>query len=148
VYYDKWYTWHKQSMFEIRVSPGGSRPIYRQIMDQVRQAVATGELAVGDALPSVRQLAQELVLNHNTVAKAYAELVREGVLESRHGRGVFVAKRRRVYSPGETKRRLDQALNVFLSEALTLNYAPQQIEEAVATRLEQMTSKPKSLEGE
>jgi len=135
-------------MLELRVTPGGNRPIYRQIIDQVRQAVATGELAVGDALPSVRQLAEELVLNHNTVAKAYAELVREGVLESQHGRGVFVAKRRRVYSPGETKRRLDQALNVFLSEALTLDVAPRQIEEAVANRLEQMTAKQQSSEGE
>ncbi|MDA1050695.1 MAG: GntR family transcriptional regulator [Planctomycetota bacterium] len=127
-------------MFELRVTPGGNRPIYRQIIDQVRQAVATGELAVGDALPSVRQLAEELVLNHNTVAKAYAELVREGVLDSRHGRGVFVAKRRRVYSAGERKRRLDQALNVFLSEALTLDYTPQQIEEAVTNWLDQMTT--------
>ena len=105
-------------MFEIRVIPGGNRPIYRQIIDQVRNSVATFELAVGDSLPSVRQLAEELVLNHNTVAKAYAELVREGVLESRHGRGVFVAKRRQVFSAGERKRRLDQALDVFLSEIL------------------------------
>ena len=79
-------------------------------------------------------------MNHNTVAKAYAELVREGVLDSRHGRGVFVAKRRRVYSAGERKRRLDQALNVFLSEALTLDYTPQQIEEAVTNWLDQMTT--------
>ena len=127
-------------MFELQVTPGGNRPIYRQIIDQVRQAVAAGELAVGDGLPSVRQLAEELVLNHNTVAKAYAELVREGVLESQHGRGVFVAQRRRVFSAGEMKRRLDQALNVFLSEALTLDYTPQQIEQAVAKRLEQMTA--------
>ena len=136
-------------MFELQVTPGGNRPIYRQIIDQVRQAVAAGELAVGDGLPSVRQLAEELVLNHNTVAKAYAELVREGVLESQHGRGVFVAQRRRVFSAGEMKRRLDQALNVFLSEALTLDYTPQQIEQAVAHRLEQMTaSKAKNSEGD
>ena len=127
-------------MFELRVTPGGNRPIYRQIIDQVRQAVATRDLAVGDGLPSVRQLAAELVLNHNTVAKAYAELVREGVLESRHGRGVFVAKRRRVFSAGERKRRLEQALDVFLCEALTLDYTPQQIEEAVSRQLARMTA--------
>ncbi len=127
-------------MLEIRIVPGGNRPIYRQIIDQVRNSVATFELAVGDSLPSVRQLAEELVLNHNTVAKAYAELVREGVLESRHGRGVFVAKRRQVYSPGERKRRLDQALDVFLSEILTLGYTPPQIEDAVTKRLAKMTA--------
>ena len=135
-------------MLEIRITPGGNRPIYRQIIDQVRQSVATTELVVGDLLPSVRQLAEELVVNHNTVAKAYAELVREGVLESQHGRGVFVAKRRRVFSPGERKRRLNQALDVFLSEALTLDYAPGQIEQAVATRLDQMNaSKTRDSEG-
>ena len=127
-------------MFELKVTPGANRPIYRQIIDQVRQAVATGELAVGDGLPSVRQLAEELVLNHNTVAKAYAELVREGVLESRHGRGVFVAKRRRVFSASERRRRLELALDVFLSEVLTLDYTPQQLEEAFAKRLVQMSN--------
>ena len=127
-------------MFQIRVTPGGNRPIYRQIMDQVRQAVATGGLVVGDSLPSVRQLAEELVLNHNTVAKAYAELVREGVLESQHGRGVFVAKRQTVFSAGERKRRLDNSLNVFLSEVLTLNCTPEQIRAAVTKRLDEMTA--------
>lgn len=125
-------------MFEIRVSPGGNRPIYRQIIDQVRGAVASGELAVGDSLASVRQLAEQLVVNHNTVAKAYAELVREGVLESQHGRGVFVAKRRQVYSATERKRRLEEALNVFLSDVSTLGFTPEQIQEAVAKRLEGM----------
>ncbi len=127
-------------MFDLKVTPGGNRPIYRQIIDQVRQAVAAGDLKLGEALPSVRQLAEQLVLNHNTVAKAYAELVRDGLLESQHGRGVFVAKRRSVYSTAERKRRLEYALDVFLSEALTLDYTPLQIEEALAKRLAQMMS--------
>ncbi|MHB8901949.1 MAG: GntR family transcriptional regulator [Thermoguttaceae bacterium] len=128
-------------MLPIRVTPGGNRPIYWQVIDQVRQAVAAGQLRVGDALPSVRQLAEQLVVNHNTVAKAYAELVRDGVLESRHGRGVFVAKRRCVFSASERRRRLENALNVFLSEVLTLDFDPQQIQDEVARRLEQMTAK-------
>jgi GntR family transcriptional regulator len=128
-------------MLRIRVTPGGNRPIYRQVIDQVRRAVASGELQVSDALPSVRQLAEQLVVNHNTVAKAYAELVRDGVLESRHGRGVFVAKRRCVFSASERRRRLDNAMNVFLSEALTLDFSPQHIQEEVTKRLEQMTAK-------
>ncbi len=128
-------------MLPIRVTPGGNRPIYWQVIDQIRQAVAAGQLQVGDALPSVRQLAEQLVVNHNTVAKAYSELVRDGVLESRHGRGVFVAKRRCVFSVSERRRRLENALNVFLSEALTLDFDPQQIQDEVARRLEQMTAK-------
>lgn len=125
-------------MFDLKVTPGGNRPIYRQIIDQVRQAVAAGELKLGEPLPSVRQLAEQLVLNHNTVAKAYAELVRDGLLESQHGRGVFVAKRRSVYSASERKRRLEHALDIFLSEALTLDFPAEQIQDAVAKRLEQM----------
>jgi GntR family transcriptional regulator len=128
-------------MLQIRVIPGGNRPIYRQVVDQVRQAVAAGELQVGEALPSVRQLAEQLVVNHNTVAKAYAELVRDGVLESRHGRGVFVGNRRCVFSASERRRRLESALNVFLSEALTLDFTPEQIQEQVAKWLERMTAK-------
>ena len=135
------YTRQRAVMLQIRVTPGGNRPLYRQVIDQVRQAVAAGDLQVGDGLPSVRQLAEQLLVNHNTVAKAYAELVRDGVLESRHGRGVFVRKCRCVFSASERKRRLANALNVFLSEALTLDFGPEQIQEEVAKRLEQMTAK-------
>jgi len=141
VYCIEQYTRRQAAMLQIRVTPGGNRPLYRQVIDQVRQAVAAGELEVGDALPSVRQLAEQLVVNHNTVAKAFAELVRDGVLESRHGRGVFVGKRRCVFSASERRRRLENALNVFLSEALTLDFNPQKIQEEVAKRLEQMTAK-------
>ena len=93
--------------FQIDVATGSGTPIYRQIVDQVRLAVATGALAAGDAMPSVRSLAERLVINANTVAKAYAELVRDGVLESQQGLGFFVAnKKRQVYSRAERLRRL------------------------------------------
>ncbi|MDA1229537.1 MAG: GntR family transcriptional regulator [Planctomycetota bacterium] len=128
-------------MFEIKVAPGGNRPIYRQIIDQVRQAISSGELVVGDALPSVRQLAEQLVVNHNTVAKAFSELVRDGVLESQHGRGVFVAKKRSVFSAAEKKRRLSQALDVFLAEVLVLDFSPEQILDEVSNRLQQVARK-------
>lgn len=121
---------------QIKVSLGGNRPMYKQIIDQVRQGVASGELEVGASLPSVRQLAEELVINHNTVAKAYAELVREGTLESQHGRGVFVAKRRSVFSAAERRRRLQSALDVFLAEVSVLGYSAEQIQSEVAAKLE------------
>ncbi len=128
-------------MFEIKVAPGGNRPIYRQIIDQVRQAISSGELVLGDPLPSVRQLAEQLVVNHNTVAKAFSELVRDGVLDSQHGRGVFVAKKRSVFSAAEKKRRLNQALDVFLAEVLVLDFAPEQILDEVSNRLQQAARK-------
>ena len=75
---------------EISIVTGGAVPIYRQIADQICRAVATGQLSAGEQVPSVRVLAEELVLNPNTVGRAYAELIREGVLEGRQGQGVFV----------------------------------------------------------
>ena len=126
---------------DIKISPGARRPIYQQIIDQIRSQVACGKLVVGAGVPSVRQLAQDLVVNHNTVAKAYAELVRDGVLESQQGRGVFVAPRRQVFSASERRRRLDVALDTFVAEAITLDYSPEQIESEVAKRLEKMASR-------
>ena len=84
----------------INIATGSSTPIYKQITDQVHLAVATGKLSVDEQLPSVRALAEQLVLNPNTVARAYAELAREGLVESRAGRGLFVIKKRKVYSAG------------------------------------------------
>src|SRR5262249_38252078 len=96
--------------FPINVTTGAGTPIYRQIVDQVRLGVATGALAPGQAMPSVRTLAEQLVVNPNTVARAYADLVRDGVLESHQGRGVFVAsKKRQGYHPAPRPRRLPPA---------------------------------------
>ena len=85
------------------ISPASDVPIFRQILQQMHQAVAVGRLQVGEQLPAVRVLAEELVINPNTVARAYQELIREGSLESRSGRGVFVAERRQVFLRGGTR---------------------------------------------
>src|SRR6516164_2786563 len=89
------------------INTGSNTPIYQQITQQVRHAVTTARLAVGDQLPSVRALAEELVVNPNTVARAYAELTREGLIESRAGRGVFIAQKRKIYSRAEGWRRVE-----------------------------------------
>ena len=65
-------------------------PIYLQLMEQVKHAIETGALRPGDQLPGIRPLAEELVINPNTVAKAYRELEHDGVIELRHGAGAFV----------------------------------------------------------
>ena len=71
-----------------------ARPIYVQIMDEIRRAIACGRLTVEEPLPSVRQLARDLRINPNTVSQAYRELERLGVVEGRPGQGTFVAKAR------------------------------------------------------
>src|SRR5215208_1030633 len=71
-------------------NPSLGVPIYLQLMEQVKHAIETGALRPGEQLPGIRPLAEELVMNPNTVAKAYRELEHEGVIELRHGAGAFV----------------------------------------------------------
>ncbi len=110
----------------IRIAPGDARSLSKQIVDAVRMKIATGELAAGAQLPSVRGLAQQLTINPNTVAKAYAELTGEGWLESRQGLGLFVAPPRQRLSEDERERRLDEAVQRFVHEVAALGYAPEQ----------------------
>src|SRR6476646_8402020 len=76
-----------------RPNPASGVPIYLQLMEQIKHAVETGALRAGEQLPGIRPLAEELVINPNTVAKAYRELEHEGVIELRHGAGAFVSER-------------------------------------------------------
>ena len=75
----------------VRPNPASGVPIYLQLMEQVKHAIETGALRAGDQLPGIRPLAEELVINPNTVAKAYRELEHDGVIELRHGAGAFVS---------------------------------------------------------
>ncbi len=120
---------------QITITPGSPQSIYRQITDQLRLLVASGKVQVGDAVPSVRQLAKDLVVNPNTVAKAYAELVRDGVLESHQGRGYFIAKKKSIFSKAERIRRLDEALDGAISEGVTLDFTADEIIERLQLRI-------------
>ena len=82
-------TSHPATLFSI--ATGSSEPIYRQLVDQARRLIAGGQLAPGDAMPSVRDIAQTLALNPMTVSKAYGILEMEGVLSRRRGLGMTVA---------------------------------------------------------
>src|SRR2546422_11158942 len=75
-----------------RPNPSSGVPIYLQLMEQVKHAIETGALRPGEQLPGIRPLAEELVINPNTVAKAYRELQHAGVIELRHGAGAFVSR--------------------------------------------------------
>ncbi len=76
----------------VRPNPSSGVPIYLQLMEQVKHAIETGALRPGEQLPGIRPLAEELVINVNTIAKAYRELEHEGVIELRHGSGAFVSE--------------------------------------------------------
>ena len=75
----------------LKPNPSSGVPIYLQLMEQVKHNIETGALRPGEQLPGIRPLAEELVINPNTVAKAYRELEHEGIIELRHGAGAFVS---------------------------------------------------------
>jgi len=76
---------------QLRVNFSSGVPIYVQLMEQIKHAVETGAVRTGEQLPTIRKVAEDLAMNPNTVARAYRELEREGVIEVRHGSGAFVA---------------------------------------------------------
>jgi GntR family transcriptional regulator len=92
---------------------------------------------VEDQLPSVRALAEELVLNPNTVARAYADLGREGLIESRAGRGVFVIRKRKVFTREEGRRRLEPLLDGLVGEAMAMDFTREELKEAFEKKLGQ-----------
>ena len=87
-----------------RTNPSTGVPIYLQVMEQVKHAIETGALRPGEQLPGIRPLAEELVINPNTVAKAYRELEHAGVIELRHGTGAFVSKQAHQVRAGDKVR--------------------------------------------
>lgn len=77
---------------QLRLNFNSGVPIYVQLMEQIKHAVETGAVRTGEQLPTIRKVAEDLAMNPNTVARAYRELEREGVIEVRHGSGAFVAE--------------------------------------------------------
>ena len=76
----------------LRLNQSSGMPLYLQLIEQVKHAVETGALRSGDQLPTIRKLAEDLVMNPNTVARAYRELEHEGIIELRHGSGAFISE--------------------------------------------------------
>ncbi len=92
-------------------------PVYRQIIDQVRGAMASGALVAGDQLPTVRQLAVDLAINPNTVVRAYRELELGGLLETHQGTGTFISVQKLKKASAERERQLAQIVNDAVSRA-------------------------------
>jgi GntR family transcriptional regulator len=119
----------------LHISTASRTPIYQQLAQQIREAIARGELQPETNLPSVRQLSRELVINPNTVARAYTELEREGLLVSRPGRGIYVAQPRNDLTQAARDRRLMEQLDRWLTEAVHLGYSADEVLRLVARRV-------------
>ena len=102
---------------QLHISPSDGVPIYQQIVNQMRYLAASGRLTAGEQLPPVRKLAEQLLVNPNTVARAYRELESAGVIESRQGSGSFVAEKVSPLSRRERTRILNERLDMLLAEA-------------------------------
>ena len=106
-------------------------PLYRQLIDQVQAAIAAGVLAVGDQLPTVRQVAVDLVINPNTVSRAYREMEIRGTLDTQQGSGTFIADKKIEYSKAERERQLNQLIGEFVSRAGSAGFTVDQLIKAL-----------------
>jgi GntR family transcriptional regulator len=110
-------------------------PIYLQIVEQVQGHVAAGRLKAGDQLPTVREVAADLRVNFNTVARAYRLLHEAGVISTQQGRGTYVLGQAQAPPAGQDRQaRLQELITGWLAEAARLGYAPDEIEAAWRTR--------------
>jgi GntR family transcriptional regulator len=108
----------------LQVDHASPAPIYAQLAEQLRQAIAQGTLAQGEHLPTVRQVAVELAVNMHTVARAYAELAREGLIAMRRGLGTYVQSLPEPPEPVERERRLVEIMRHALGQAAALGFQP------------------------
>ncbi len=112
-------------------------PFYRQIIEQVKFAVASGDLKPGDQLPTVRQLAVDISINPNTVIRAYRELEFEGLLDSQQGSGTFVSDKQPEIDAVERQRMLDQIITELLARASAYGFTLEEVLQGVRQRKEE-----------
>ena len=124
----------------INIDPANGLPIFRQIVQQVKTAVAVGRLQPEDPLPSVRQLATGLRVNPNTVARAYLDLEIEGVIYKRQGHGTFVSGQGVEMSKRERRRAVGQHLEKAVVEGVHLGLDEEEMREAFDAALEKIMS--------
>jgi len=113
--------------FRFRLDSHSGVPVYRQIIDQVQGGMASGSLAAGDQLPTVRQVAVDLAINLNTVLRAYRELEIRGVLETQQGTGTFISRRKAKPDSAERERKLEQLVGEFVSRAGAQGYSVREL---------------------
>jgi GntR family transcriptional regulator len=125
---------------DIRIDPADGVPIYRQIVNQIRYAVASGLLEPGDELPTIRALALQLKVTPNTIVKAYEELESAGVLQKRHGSGTFVSGEKTRLADRERRRIIEQRIDALLTEAHHLGFTLEDLFKLIHRRQALMAS--------
>jgi GntR family transcriptional regulator len=121
-----------------RLNASSGVPIYLQLMEQVKHAVDTGALKAGDQLPAIRKLAEELVMNSNTVVRAYRELEHEGIVELRHGLGAFISGS--VEGRGKLMRKAQMVVQSAVERLRSLDVTEEEIRRLFENELSAMQS--------
>jgi GntR family transcriptional regulator len=116
-----------KSVFRFHLDLKSGVPVYRQIVDQVRGAIAAGSLGDGDQLPTVRQLAVDLAINPNTVVRAYRELEYGGLLETHQGTGTFISDQKIPRAGDERQRQLGQIVSDAIARAGAAGFTVQDL---------------------
>ncbi len=119
---------------QLHISTKDGVPIYLQIVNQVKYLVGAGRLVAGEEIPPIRTLAEQLVINPNTVAKAYHELEREGIVTKRHGSGTYVSDNGSPLARRERLKILTQRVDTLLAEARHMDVAVDEVLDLVRDR--------------
>lgn len=120
----------------LNINPRLSTPVYQQVMDGIKEMVARGILAPGERIPTVREMAAELSLNPNTIAKAYQRLEQEGIIETMRSRGTFIAEPVEAADLKVAREKLTGLVDKVLVEAYHLGLEREEIEELFADSLD------------
>jgi len=124
---------------QIRISTNDGVPIYQQIVNQLKYLVAAGRLAAGDEIPPIRVLASQLLVNPNTVARAYLELERSGVVSKRQGAGTYVSAAGSPLARRERVKILSERADALLVEAQQMNIELDEVLKLLRERHETLT---------
>jgi GntR family transcriptional regulator len=135
-------------MLHLKLNQGDGVPLYLQLVQQVKRLIATGVLQPDQELPPVRVLAQQLVVNPNTVVRAYRELEVAGLIYKRRGAGTYVSDSATPYTDEECRRILGERADALLVEGQNLGYDIEQLVALMRAQEEAMRAQRKSAEGE
>ncbi len=125
-----------QTTMIFHIDPNSPKPVYQQIIDQAKYAVASGRLQTGDRLPTIREVAVQTRTNRNTVARAYAELEREGFLHTRTGQGSFISGEAPAHGRERSRRILAERMDELLALAHQFRLDGGELEGLLRERLE------------
>ncbi len=132
----------------IQILPGSDKPIYLQVAEQISEAIAKGQVVSGDRLPAVRKLAAELVINPNTVARAYSVLEQAGLVSTKTGSGTFVADPKLRSSDAADINMLTDRMDTLITRGLNLGLKAEDLTAIFKARLDRFVNSPKPKRGQ